>query len=228
MLNGLNKIRAIIFDMDGVLIDSELHWRETENRFIKVLIPHWNETHRQKIIGKSVDDIHEYCVLEHQLNLNEEGFRDMYNENALPIYEKKASVLPGCRELLRDLKKQALKLALASSARRNWIEKTLRRHRLKSYFQAVVSAEELKGKGKPEPEIFLRAAEALGISPAECLVIEDSTNGLLAAKRAGMVAIGLRNGFNQEQNLKSADAIIKGFVGLDWQKLKNLEKTDLR
>src|SRR5207237_6272674 len=111
-------------------------------------------------------------------------------------------------------------VSLASSSPMNWIDIVLDRFHFRSSFAVVVSAEDLPGEGKPSPAIYLLTAQRLGVKPEKCVVIEDSKNGVLSAKSAGMYCIGFRNGFNQEQDLSQADIIVHGFNQLDWQKLQ--------
>jgi beta-phosphoglucomutase-like phosphatase (HAD superfamily) len=98
----------------------------------------------------------------------------------------------------------------------------LQRFDLLESFKVVVSADELEGNGKPSPAIYLLTAKRLGVSPDRCIAIEDSKNGVLSAKNAGMFCIGFRNGFNDEQDLSRADMVIQRFVELDWQMLQCL------
>jgi beta-phosphoglucomutase-like phosphatase (HAD superfamily) len=95
----------------------------------------------------------------------------------------------------------------------------LHRFGLADSFQVVVSAEEVKGKGKPSLAIYLLTAQRLGVPPARCIAVEDSANGVLAAKQARMLCIALRNGFNEEQDLSQADLVIHSLAELDWQTL---------
>jgi beta-phosphoglucomutase-like phosphatase (HAD superfamily) len=85
-----------------------------------------------------------------------------------------------------------------------------------------VSAEEVGGEGKPSPAIYLYTAQRLGVDPARCVVAEDSRNGVLAARAAGMYCIGLRNGFNDDQDLSEANIIVNGLGEIDWPTLMAL------
>jgi len=84
----------------------------------------------------------------------------------------------------------------------------LKRFRIREKFDAIISADEIDGKGKPSPEIYLYSAKILNLNPDECVVIEDSKNGIISAKNANMRCIGFRNGINQRQDLSKADVII--------------------
>lgn len=98
----------------------------------------------------------------------------------------------------------------------------LTRFGLRDAFKAVVSADELDGEGKPSPVIYLRTAQRLDVDPRQCIAVEDSKNGALSAKSAGMYCIGFRNGFNEEQDLSRADMIIHRFSELAGQQLQRL------
>jgi HAD superfamily hydrolase (TIGR01509 family) len=100
------------------------------------------------------------------------------------------TAIPGALGLIAELRRRQVRLALASSSPRRFIDRVLRCLGLTEAFEVVVSADDVR-RGKPEPDIFLAVAEQLGVSPSACVVIEDSTNGMLAARRAGMSVVGL-------------------------------------
>jgi HAD superfamily hydrolase (TIGR01509 family) len=142
-----------------------------------------------------------------------------YHAIAEDIYANKVALLPGFPDLLALLREKDIPAALASSSPRSWINLVLDRFDLKRVFQAVVSSEEVAGRGKPAPDIYLYTARKLEVEPSGCVVIEDSRNGVLSARAAGMYCVGIRNGFNDEQDLSAANIIIEGFGGLDWEAL---------
>jgi HAD superfamily hydrolase (TIGR01509 family) len=129
------------------------------------------------------------------------------------------SLLEGCAALLYALNSKNIPVALASSSPTSWINIMLDRFSLRDSFKVVVSADELVGQGKPSPAIYLLTATRLGVSSDRCIAIEDSKNGVLSAKNAGMFCIGFRNGFNEEQDLSRADIIIHHFAEFDWKML---------
>ena len=121
------------------------------------------------------------------------------------------------------MRSAATPVALASSSPANWIDIVLDRFDLRESFDAVVSADVLDGKrGKPEPDIYLLTASRLREDPKRCIVIEDSKNGILSARAAGMYCIGFRNGFNQEQDLSAANMLIDSYAELDMPTLRSL------
>jgi HAD superfamily hydrolase (TIGR01509 family) len=215
-------VDAVIFDMDGVIVDSELHWKTVEGFFLQSVIPTWSSFDQGRIIGIGVHDLYALLTNEYSLQKTEEQFLELYQEMASEIYGQKVSLLEGFSDLLAMLNKHHIPVALASSSPRSWIDIMLDRFDLRAAFKAVVSADELKGEGKPSPAIYLLTAKRLGVSPAACIAIEDSKNGVLSAKNAGMFCIGLRNGFNEEQDLSRADMVISGFAELDRNVLRKL------
>jgi HAD superfamily hydrolase (TIGR01509 family) len=213
---------AVIFDMDGVIVDSEIHWKTTEGYFLQSLIPTWSINDQDKILGLGVHDLYALLVSTYQLQITREQFLELYQEMANVIYGEKVSLIEGFTELLSVLHAKHIPVALASSSPGTWINIMLERFTLRESFQAVVSADELEGEGKPSPAIYLLTAKRLSVSPTRCIAIEDSKNGVLSAKNAGMYCIGFRNGFNDEQDLSRADMIIQHFAELDWQTLRQL------
>ena len=213
---------AVIFDMDGVIVDSEIHWKTTEGYFLQSLIPTWSIDDQDKILGLGVHDLYALLASTYQLQKTKEQFLELYQEMANVIYGQKVSLIEGFTELLSALHANHIPVALASSSPWTWINIMLERFNLRESFQAIVSADELEGEGKPSPAIYLLTAKRLSVSPTRCIAIEDSKNGVLSAKNAGMYCIGFRNGFNDEQDLSRADMIIQHFAELDWQTLRQL------
>ncbi len=213
-MSNSRAIEAVIFDMDGVIVDSELHWKKLEGFFLQSLVNGWDAEAQSKIIGLSVHDLYSLLVAGYRLDKPKAEFFDLYNGMAREIYRQHANLLPGFLDLLSQLQEAGVFLALASSSPMGWIEMVLDRFSLREAFSVVVSADELNGEGKPSPAIYLLTAQRLVVAPERCAVIEDSRNGVLSAKRAGMYCIGFQNGFNAEQDLSAADALAQGFPSL--------------
>jgi HAD superfamily hydrolase (TIGR01509 family) len=119
---------------------------------------------------------------------------------------------PGMHLLLSQLKEERFALAIASSGARKNIDLILSRLNMQKYFDFIVSGEDVQ-RGKPAPDIFLRAAEKFARQPGDCVVIEDSTNGILGAKAAGMHCIAYSNPTSGNQDLTKADHIVSDFIG---------------
>jgi len=210
---------AVIFDMDGVIVDSEIHWKTTEGYFLQSLIPTWSAKDQDRIIGLGVHDLYMLLANTYHLQKTKEEFLAIYQEMANEIYGHKVSLTEGFTELLSALNNNNIPVALASSSPVSWIHIMLERFGLRDAFRVVVSADELAGEGKPSPAIYLLTAKRLGVRPDRCIAIEDSQNGVLSAKNAEMFCVGFRNGFNEEQDLSRADVVIWRFAEFDWQML---------
>lgn len=209
-------IKGIIFDMDGVIIDSEIIHYEV---FRDVSRKHGIESSFEdynKYVGSTDEAI--YSAFKEKYNLKEDldYLIKEHQDRFMEILDMKKDIQPikGVKELIIEFHNRGYKLALASSAPYMNIDKVLDLFNIETYFDIRISGEDLE-QGKPHPGIFLNAAKFLKLNPKECLVIEDSKNGVLAAKRAGMKCLGYRNENSGEQDISKADLIIDDFSTLD-------------
>jgi beta-phosphoglucomutase-like phosphatase (HAD superfamily) len=136
---------AVIFDMDGVIVDSEIHWKTTEGYFLRSLIPAWSMNDQDRIIGLGVHDLYTLLVSTYHLQKTKEQFLALYQEMANEIYRQKVSLMEGFTELLSTLNESNIPVALASSSPGSWINIMLQRFSLRDSFKVVVSADELAG-----------------------------------------------------------------------------------
>ena len=209
---------AIIFDNDGVLVDSE-----------PVSLCAYREAMGEQGIELSDADDERYCGLTdadivrdlermHGCSLNLAQFEARKRELYFAHSESRGMpAFPGARQVLQSMRARGTAVALASSAPREKIAHNLEAAGLVGFFEVVVSGEECE-RGKPDPEIFLQAARRLKVEPAGCVVVEDSINGLIAARAAGMFAVGVTNTFARERLAPYADAVIERLaelVGMD-------------
>ncbi|MFD3274433.1 HAD family hydrolase [Paenibacillus dendritiformis] len=201
-------MKAFIFDMDGVIIDSEpIHFEidvETMKYFGVTIAPHeldrfvgmtnpemWSILKQEYSLPHSVSEIIEY-----QLKSKIEWIR---STDLAPI--------EGIQELIFNLKKNNILIGLASSSPIAFIKEVLRKYNFFEYFDSIISGEEVT-KGKPAPDIYLEVSNQLNSKPNECWVLEDSKNGVQAAKAAGMKCIGFINQNSGNQDLSRADIIV--------------------
>ncbi len=197
--------------MDGVMIDSEKHWKKAELGLFGQLVSQWTKEDQQKIIGLNVKDTYKVLKDKYGLKEPEEVYLNQVTEIANHIYEHQANLIDGFIDTIKGIYAKNIPIGLASSSLKAWISKVLNRFNLNQYFKVTVSAEEINAPGKPAPDIYLYTAKKMGVSPQDCVVIEDSGHGVQSAKSAGMFCFGLRNGFNSHQDLSKADRIINGF-----------------
>jgi len=187
----ITNFKAVIFDMDGVIVDSEPHWEKYETEILKKTVGRWTKKNQKELLGLSLKDTYKFLKKYHHLSISQKQFFSLYHLASQQIYGKKAKLVPGVRQLIQALTKQKIPLALASSSLRSWISLVLKRFDLKKYFPITVSSEDINGTGKPSPRIYLHTANLLKIQARSCLVIEDSTNGIKSAKSANMKCISV-------------------------------------
>jgi HAD superfamily hydrolase (TIGR01509 family) len=198
--------KAVLFDMDGVIVNSERYWVEIEEEEILPSAvdgsPDTSET-----TGMNFREIYDYLEARNEMTASKEEFVERYENAARDIYGEKVDLQPGFRELVDILREEGRTVALVSSSPHDWIDQMLNRFDLRDSFDRIISAEEIDGKSKPEADVYEYAAEEVGVDPEDCIAVEDSTNGVKSAKAAGMQAVGYRNQSDDELDLSEADAV---------------------
>lgn len=216
-------LKAVIFDMDGVIVDTEpLHHKAYFKMFNKVNIDVSEELY-QSFTGQSTINICKFLCSNFKLNntpeelvlLKRKAFKDLFfNDPDLELIE-------GVRNLIEDYYKNNLTLILASSASMHTINNVFSKFELNQYFKAKLSGADLK-ESKPHPEIFINAALASGFNKENCIVIEDSTNGIKAAYDAGIYCIGYKSKHSKNQNYNLANKVISNFNEIEYSKASKL------
>jgi HAD superfamily hydrolase (TIGR01509 family) len=196
---------AVIFDMDGVLVDSEPLYMAVERQSFARYGIELNEGEQSRFVGTSQQQMWREIKVMYGLEVAIADLIAEHQRQVLRVLEQSHLVaMPGVTWLIEELKKRGIPCALASSSPRQLVECVLTRIGLTDCFAHMICGDEVR-LSKPEPEIFLVAAERLGVAPHRCLVIEDSHHGVTAAKAAGMQCIGLLNPNSGEQSLEGAD-----------------------
>ncbi len=183
---------AVVFDMDGVLVDTEHLWDEVREQLTDEWGGRYTPEAQQAMMGMSSLEwsryLHETVGLRAQPEvINSEVVRRM-----LARYETELPIVPGAVEAARDLAGAGLRLAVASSSNRELIDAVLRRLELTDVFAVTVSSEEVP-RGKPSPDVYLEAARRLDAEPRRCVAVEDSASGIRAAHAAGMRVVAYPN-----------------------------------
>jgi HAD superfamily hydrolase (TIGR01509 family) len=184
--------RAVIFDMDGVIADSEPTYREAINLVLAPTGHQMTEQQYEEVIGTSVHFTWRAIAETFGIRGDVEEYIRRYGRVLLELLRRPLPPLPGVRELLSELRRRRLPVALATSSGRSWAEALLQATGLDGAFDAVVWRE-MAERPKPAPDLFLHAAELVGVEPARCIVLEDTGPGLQAARNAGMLAVQVRS-----------------------------------
>jgi HAD superfamily hydrolase (TIGR01509 family) len=214
------RIKAFIFDMDGVMLDSEpyqlMSFNKVLGRFgVSVLMPEF----KKKYMGSRDTQICERMIADYKLPITAEAFvngkRSAYLE---VIVEENVPPTEGLVDAIGALS-AVLPLGIASSSQVNEIELITRKFGVRDRFQIVLSSHQVPN-GKPAPDVYLKASEMIGVEPALCGVIEDTPTGIRSAKAAGMACVGITTTHTAEE-LGEADAVIGSFGEL-FQAVQNL------
>ncbi|MBW7876995.1 MAG: HAD family hydrolase [Candidatus Cloacimonetes bacterium] len=202
---------TILFDMDGVLIDSELHWDRLLPDFIQKIAPKFLPSDMHKVQGLSNLSLYHWLKEHYQIPMTSEEFLPWLADFADEIYRGPVALMPGVFDLIQGLHQKKITMAIVSSSPLRHIKIVRQRFGLDSCFPQIFSAEMVGGIGKPDPEVYLLAAKELQVSPKHCIAIEDSRNGIASARAAGMQVIALKSEQNQSQDLSQANFIVEGF-----------------
>jgi HAD superfamily hydrolase (TIGR01509 family) len=187
----LAPIAAVIFDLDGVLVDSESVWDEVRRRFVEENAGRWHAGAQREMMGMSSVEWSRYVRDRLGVEMEPERISEAVADRVAEAYRERLPLLPGAVESVRGLASE-WPLALASSSNRHVIDLALELAGVADDFSATVSSEEV-GRGKPAPDVYLEAARRLEVEPSACAAVEDSTNGLRSAHAAGMAVIAVPN-----------------------------------
>ncbi|MGK0323312.1 MAG: HAD superfamily hydrolase (TIGR01509 family) [Psychroserpens sp.] len=212
---------AVLFDMDGVIVDTEpLHHKAYYLMFNDINID-VSDALYASFTGQSTMNICNQLISHFNLPVCAQTLTDIKRKHFKALFKSDTSLqlLDGVLERIKDYHAQGMTLVLASSASMKNINRIFKRFDLDQYFTAKISGADLKAS-KPHPEIFIKAAELSGHSPEECFIIEDSTNGITAAKAAGIYCVGYNSLNDTNQDYSEADLIVADFEEITFEKLK--------
>jgi HAD superfamily hydrolase (TIGR01509 family) len=210
-------LSAVIFDLDGTLIDSMGVWTTVDREFLgKRGIPVPPDLFRDLPLGNSFEEIARYFQDKFNLPDTVAEIVEEWTSMVEWHYEHDISIKPGVRQLLEHLRERGIRIGIGSSSRHVLIEKVLRANGVREFFSAIVVGGDLL-RGKPFPDVFLAVAEQLGVSPGDCVVIEDVLAGVQAARNAGMRVMGLMDAHSRadwpEMKL-AADSLEEDYSGI--------------
>jgi HAD superfamily hydrolase (TIGR01509 family) len=202
-------IAAVIFDLDGVLVDSEGVWNAARAQAARQHGGRWPEDAQRVMMGMSSTEWSAYMHDELGVKLAPQAISDLVVSLVEDQYRRSIPLLPGAREAVTGLASR-WPVALASSANRSVIELVLDLADVRNCFAAIVSSEEVP-RGKPAPDVYLEATRRLEVAPERCVAVEDSSNGLRSAAAAGMIVVAIPN----REFPPSQDALALAAVSLD-------------
>jgi HAD superfamily hydrolase (TIGR01509 family) len=198
-------LAAVIFDMDGVLLDSEPLHDEVVQAVLAECGVHTVDP--GDYVGMTSRDSFARICRDHAPREDPVALDARYTARVIRVLRQHATPLPGVPEVLRALRQRGLRLAVASSSRQEIIDATLDGLGIAGLFDALVSAADVP-RGKPAPDVFLEAARRLGTAPEACVVIEDSERGVQAARAAGMPCVAIPCGATREHDFSAATLVL--------------------
>ena len=216
-------IKAVIFDLDGLLVDTEILHSQAYEAILKEYKkkPKLNDYGIVQISGLIARKNWQYLKKKHNLKEDVEILLEKKRHLFLKIIKKIKKPKNGVKNLLNLLKEEKIKMALASSSTKEYILAILDNIKLRNYFDEIVSFEEVP-KEKPAPDIYLEVAKRLGVEPSSCLVLEDSESGVKSGRNAGMKVIAVPTKFTKNQDLSRADLIVNSLKDIKWSTLIKL------
>ncbi|HEY2742125.1 MAG TPA: HAD family phosphatase [Gaiellaceae bacterium] len=199
---------AVVFDLDGVLLQSEEVWDAVRERYVRAAGGRYDEEVQRAMMGMSAPEWSRYLHEEAGVRADPEDINRDVVERMLEAYRRELPLLPGAVEAVRRTA-ESFPLALASSSNREVFEAVLELAGIADCFSATVSSEEV-ARGKPAPDVYLEAARRLGVEPGRCAAVEDSHAGIRSAKSAGMRVVAIPNTSYppDDEALELADAVV--------------------
>jgi len=207
---------AVIFDLDGSLVDSMWIWRQIDIEYLGRFGLELPETLQSEIEGMSFTETAEYIKKRFGIPDTIEQMKSDWNQMAWDKYMNEVPLKPGIPEFLEGCKANGIKLGIATSNSRELVENVAKAHNLHDYFSCIMTGCDVN-KGKPAPDIYLAAAKGLGVEPERCLVFEDIIPGIQAGKSAGMEVCAVEDAYSvhaREAKINLADYYIEDYYGI--------------
>ncbi len=200
----LNQIKAVIFDLDGTLVDSMGLWRDIDIAFLGERGIAYEDSLQEKIEGMSFTETAVFCKEYYKLEESVEELKSIWNQMAREKYRYEIQAKPGVLRFLDNLKQKGIKMGIATSNSEELISAVNEAYHFDEYMTCIVTSCSVK-KGKPAPDVYLEAARQLGVEPGECLVFEDIVKGIEAGKNAGMKVCAVEDDFSAHQKEKKME-----------------------
>lgn len=217
-------IEAIVFDMDGLLVDSEPYWDKVRRDLASSVGRVWTEADHLAVMGTNSDEWSDYMIKRLGLKLSREEVKHEIVSGLAALYKKRIPFLPGAVEVVR-LCSEHWQVGLASGSHPILIDLVTNDHRLSGCFDVIVSADEVT-RGKPAPDIYLEVARRLQLHPQQCVCFEDSGNGIVAGHVAEMYVIAVpdRRYPLSQDHLSKADLVLQSLDDVTLDLLESLRR----
>ena len=218
----MSGYQAVIFDMDGVLVDSEpLYLKAINNLLVKESAePVSDEENQATLIGSTVEECWRQIKETRSLPEPLQSYIDKYDPEVREVLQAELTPRPGVRRLIETCSQRSLPKAVASSSLRSWLKLKLDTLGFQDSFDVVLGGDDVT-RGKPEPDIYLLAAERLNIPPAQCIAIEDSPVGINAAVSAGIFTIAVLTDSTRGLDLSQAQLVLETLESFDLSLLRS-------
>lgn len=211
--NFLENKKAMLFDLDGTLVDSMWMWEAIDIEFLGAYGYECPDDIQRAIEGMSFSETAVYFKERFDLPLSLDEIKAVWTRMSIDKYRHEVPLKPGVLEVLKYCKENGIRTGIGTSNGSEIVDAVLTSLKVKEYFDAVVTACEV-AHGKPEPDIYLEVAKRLGVQPEKCLVFEDIPAGIMAGKAAGMPVIAVEDDFSadlMDEKRELADAVISDY-----------------
>lgn len=196
---------ALIFDMDGVVVDSVGYWSDVRTKLITKELG-ISDVDISDLVGLNAEDEYAYLAERNDVELSKKSYVSLLEEHAEEIYRERVSLFDDYDQVLTKAIENDMRLGLVSASNRRRVEMVVDRFGLSEHFDIVVAGDDVPGPSKPEPTIYNHALTQLGAAADECIAVEDSEHGVTAATRAGLYCLGYAH--HRRQPLQHADETI--------------------
>ena len=214
----LKNIKAVIFDLDGSLVDSMWMWKQIDIEFFDKYGLQIPETLQKDIEGMSFSEVAHYFKTSFDFPMSEEEMKNEWNQMAWDKYTNEVPLKKGAEEFLKYCDTNNISLGIATSNSKELVTAVTKSLGIEKYFSCIMTACEVN-KGKPAPDIYLAVADKLHVTPNECLVFEDIVPGIMAGKNAGMKVCAVEDDYSvyqKQEKLQTADYYINDYYDIDY------------
>ena len=212
----ISNVKAVIFDLDGTLVDSMWMWKQIDIDYLERFGQDVPEDLQDSIEGMSFTETAEYFKKRFDIPDSVDQIKSDWNAMAWDLYANRVPLKEGVAEFLELLRQKEIKMGIATSNSRELVELVTKNNEIHSYFQTIRTSCDVN-KGKPAPDIYLKVAEDLGVDPKDCLVFEDVVQGIMAGKNAGMTVCAVKDEYSEKQaseKRQCSDYYIDSYVEL--------------